>query len=361
MSRLAAEWTSAVLLAALMALSSATSGSSARADPEPPASETSEPEAEAAPDWPFVSLPVTLGAPGERVEFAPGSITLIGPPGGEGPTYAVPTRLDRAGRVLAPITVNNKGPFRFILDTGANRSVVSQRVLTALELPLAPNGPSIEVHGVTGRAVLPAVELELLQAGELVLARDHTVPVLGQAVLANADGILGVEGLGSARIDIDFIEDRVTITRSSGRQRAPSGYLTIPVSLKHNGLIIVPGRVGRVRVRAIIDTGAERTLGNNALREALLKARRAATAEMVTTVFGATPDIGHGMSMIAPTIYLGDAELRDLEVTFGDLHVFRIWNLEDEPALLIGMDLLGSVERLVIDYRRRELQVKPRG
>jgi hypothetical protein len=94
-------------------------------------------------------------------------------------------------------------------------------VLTALELPLAPNGPSIEVHGVTGRAVLPAVELELLQAGELVLARDHTVPVLGQAVLANADGILGVEGLGSARIDIDFIEDRVTITRSSGRSARP--------------------------------------------------------------------------------------------------------------------------------------------
>mgnify|MGYP006143675803 CR=1 FL=1 len=66
---------------------------------------------------------------------------------------------------------------------------------------------------------------------------------------------------------------------------------------------------------------------------------------MVTTVFGATPDIGQGMSMIAPTIYLGEAELRDLEVTFGDLHVFRIWKLEDVPAILIGMDLLGSVER----------------
>jgi predicted aspartyl protease len=355
--REAAAWT----LAAWVGLASLTGGPAARADPQPVTTQgvPAQPDREA--DWPFVSLPVTLGAPGERVELTPGSITLIGPPGGEGPTYAVPTRLDRAGRVLAPITVNDKGPFRFILDTGANRSVVSQRVLTALELSLAPDGPSIEVHGVTGTAILPAVKLDVLQAGDLVLARDHTVPVLGQTVLANADGILGVEGLGSARIDIDFFDDRVTITRSSGRQRAPSGFLTIPVSLKHNGLIVVPGKVGRVRVRAIIDTGAERTLGNNALRAALLKARRAATAEMVTTVFGATPEIGQGMSMIAPTIYLGEAELRDLEVTFGDLHVFRIWKLEDVPAILIGMDLLGSVERLVIDYRRRELQVKPRG
>jgi predicted aspartyl protease len=344
----------------LAGIAGALLGVAGLADPQAPATASSDPVEDSAPDWPFVSLPVTLGAPGAHVEFTPGPITDIAAPGVDGPVYAVPTRLDRAGRVLAPITINDKGPFRFILDTGANRSVVSQRVLKALELPLTPDGPSIEVHGVTGTAVLPAVELAVLQAGDLVLARDHLVPVLGQTVLANADGILGVEGLETARIDIDFVEDSVEITKSSGRQRAPSGFLTIPVTIKHGGLIVVPGRVGRVRVRAIIDTGAERTLGNNALRTALLEARREASAEMVTTVFGATPDIGLGMSMIAPTIYLGEAELRDLEVTFGDLHVFRIWDLEHEPAILIGMDLLGSVDRLVIDYRRRELQVKPR-
>jgi hypothetical protein len=74
---------------------------------------------------------------------------------------------------------------------------------------------------------------------------------------------------------------------------------------------------------------------------------------------GATPDLHEGTSQIAPIIRIGDTELRNLEVTFGDLHVFRIWDLVDEPALLIGMDLLGTVERLVIDYRRREIQLKP--
>ena len=58
-------------------------------------------------------------------------------------------------------------------------------------------------------------------------------------------------------------------------------------------------------------------------------------------MFGATPEVGQGTSLIAPTIFLGEAELRDLEVTFGDLHVFRVWDLEHEPAMLIGMDLLG--------------------
>jgi hypothetical protein len=62
---------------------------------------------------------------------------------------------------------------------------------------------------------------------------------------------------------------------------------------------------------------------------------------------------------MAPSIRLGDTEILNLRITFGDLHVFRVWNLESEPALLIGMDLLGTVERLVIDYRRREIRVQP--
>jgi predicted aspartyl protease len=258
------------------------------------------------------------------------------------------------------VMVNGQGPFRFILDTGANRAVLSPRVLAGLRLQLAADGPTVAVHGVTGTALLPAVRIDELRAGEMVLARDQNVPVLSQTVLADADGILGIEGLRSARIDIDFVEDRVSIVKSSGRQAARSGFLTIDVSLQHGGLIVVPGRVGKVRVKAIIDTGAERTLGNNALREALLLVSRNGAEELTTRVFGATPEVGQGTSLVAPTIFLGEAELRDLEVTFGDLHVFRVWDLEHEPALLIGMDLLGTVERLVIDYRRRELQIKPR-
>ena len=300
-----------------------------------------------------------LAGAGVSIAVAQPSPTLPSSPVPE-PSYAVPTRLDRAVRVLAPVMVNGQGPYRFILDTGANRAVLSPRVLEGLRLQLAADGPTVAVHGVTGTALLPAVRIDELRAGEMVLARDQNVPVLSQTVLADADGILGIEGLRSARIDIDFVEDRVSIVKSSGRQAARSGFLTIDVSLRHGGLIVVPGRVGKVRVKAIIDTGAERTLGNNALRAALLLVSRNGSGELTTRVFGATPEVGQGTSLVAPTIFLGEAELRDLEVTFGDLHVFRVWDLEHEPALLIGMDLLGTVERLVIDYRRRELQIKPR-
>jgi predicted aspartyl protease len=282
----------------------------------------------------------------------------VAPAEGE-PLYAVSTRLDRSGRVLAPVMVNGQGPFRFILDTGANRSVIGASLAEKLQLP--PSERSlVAVHGVTGSGVLPAVRVRQIQAGSLEVGRNKDIPVLAQPVLGGADGILGIEGLGSARIDIDFEKDRVEIKRSTGRDRAEPGFLTIPASLKHRGLLMIPARVGRVTVKAIIDTGAERTLGNAALRDALLLSPKVGEEPVITTVLGATPDLGRGVALIVPTIYIGDAELSNLEVTFADLHVFRLWGLEKEPAILIGMDLLGVVQRLVVDYRRREVQLLPR-
>jgi hypothetical protein len=45
-------------------------------------------------------------------------------------------------------------------------------------------------------------------------------------------------------------------------------------------------------------------------------------------------------------------------VTFGDFHVFKVWSLLDEPALVIGMDVLGTLSEFSIDYPRREFQLK---
>ena len=45
-------------------------------------------------------------------------------------------------------------------------------------------------------------------------------------------------------------------------------------------------------------------------------------------------------------------------VTMGDMQIFEQWKLTSEPVLLIGMDTLGLLDTLIIDYRRRELQIQ---
>jgi hypothetical protein len=49
-----------------------------------------------------------------------------------------------------------------------------------------------------------------------------------------------------------------------------------------------------------------------------------------------------------------------MPVTFADLHVFKVWGLEHEPALLIGMDLIGTLQRFVVDYERQEVHLQTR-
>jgi predicted aspartyl protease len=295
---------------------------------------------------------LALGAPGQ------------GPSAGvDGPEAAAPPAdvdqvagLDHAGRVLADIYLNGRGPLRFILDTGANRSAVSARTLGALDPALVPDS-EINVHGVTGPAVLPAFTIDRLQVGDLSF-QGVRVPVLGDDVFADADGILGIDLLQNARIEVDLENDRVVVRRSRG-MRAAKGYLTVPARLQQGGLLLVNGKVGRLPVKVILDTGAERSLGNPRLLEALLADPAVNQSQAAATVLGATPGVIEGTALVAPTIRIGDAVLSDLLVTFGDLHVFRVWGLDDEPALLIGMDLLGRLRAFVVDYPRREFQLLP--
>jgi hypothetical protein len=168
---------------------------------------------------------------------------------------------------------------------------------------------------------------------------------------------LGVQGFEGLRVTVDFSDDEITIVRSRG-QRARLHEGIIPATLRFGRLLVVDGYVGRIRVKAVIDTGAETTLGNPALRDALLRKRRDKHAPDDAFVIGLNDVSQGGRFLRTPRIRLGDAEIEGLHIIYGDIHVFKLWELEDEPAILVGMDVLGSLERLVIDYRREEIQFR---
>jgi hypothetical protein len=208
------------------------------------------------------------------------------------------------------------------------------------------------VNGITGSARVPSVPIEHLQAGDLIL-RDLHLPVIWAPVMADADGILGAAGLKNERILAQFTRNRVTITRSPSL--APRGYQRVHVDLMENGLMTLVVRVGGVRARAVIDTGAERSLGNQALLDALHHWQNTRKAPQFTDVYGTTSDIARGRLGLAPMILFGPLKMNDVDLIYGDFHIFEVWKMRDEPALILGMDVLGSVTSLGIDFRNREL------
>ncbi|MBM2853357.1 MAG: hypothetical protein HW417_285 [Steroidobacteraceae bacterium] len=271
------------------------------------------------------------------------------------PRYVAPTRRDRIGRIWAPVLINGQGPFRLVLDTGATNSAVTAKVAEALGKTLDYPG-TITLQGATGSVKVPAILVDSMEVGELLM-EPKRLPIVPDA-LGGAEGILGTEGLGDKRITIEFRHDRITIMRSRN-ERAGPGFVTIPIKFMRGRLLVVDGWLGGVRVKAIIDTGGQSTLGNLALRDALA-GRRSALPAVPDQVIGATLDIQIGDRVSTPALAMGDIVVRNPAMTFADFSIFKHWKMTDEPAMLVGMDVLGLIETLIIDYRRRELQVRLR-
>ena len=271
------------------------------------------------------------------------------------PRYVAPTNRDRIGRVWVPVMINDKGPFRLVLDSGATHSAVIPSVASALQIPLN-RSPPVKLLGVTGTAVVPSIRVDSLSVGDLLVA-PSTLPVVND-VFGGAEGLLGMDGMADKRIYIDFRNDFINVSYSRNR-RAAVGFDTIPFLKTDLQLLMVNTRIGNLNVRAIIDTGAQASVGNEALRQALAS-RFVRKHDSIDEITGATGETQSGKAANISMISIGDLTMRGVRVTFGDMSIFEHWNLHDEPILLIGMDVIGLMDTLVIDYRRRELHIRAR-
>jgi hypothetical protein len=216
------------------------------------------------------------------------------------------------------------------------------------------------LQGVTGSAAVPTVQVDRFAVGDLEQGAQH-LPIVSNA-LGGADGVLGTRGMQNRRVDIDFRHDLISIERSKG-QRATAGFCVIPFDETRGYLILVQGLIDGVSIRAIIDTGGEITVANSALRDALR--RRMRVPGKWSQVEGITTDVQDANMVATPPLLIacrksrGDVvEIRYHDVSYGDLRIFEHWHMTREPTMLVGMDALGLLDRLIIDYRLHELQIR---
>jgi Aspartyl protease len=269
------------------------------------------------------------------------------------PRFVAPTRRDQIGRIWAPVVINGRGPFRLVLDTGASHSAVTAMVALALGLP-TDKSPPVLLRGVTGSATVPTIRVDSLTVGDLSVD-SPMLPIVPDA-MGGAQGVLGSEGLANKRIFIDFRHDLINITFSRG-EKAERDFVNIPFRQLRGQLIIVDAVVGNIRTKAIIDTGGQTTIANLALRNALARSSYGGKGRP-DQITGATMAVEDGMIIATPAIQFGSIKMLDAGVTFGDMYIFKQWKLTSEPAILIGMDALGMLDTLVIDYRRHELHMR---
>ncbi|WP_293899591.1 retroviral-like aspartic protease family protein [Phenylobacterium sp.] len=272
-------------------------------------------------------------------------------PDEESPATELDTTTDTYEHMLAPVIINGQGPFNFLLDTGANVSCVSNRLMARLDLK--SSGASAAVHTVVGVHNRPVVILDRLQVGprNRRMVRAPALPMKGTDV----DGVLGVDWLKGQRLVLDFKARKLEIIRSQADVDEPGHVVVVPARRRHGQLTIVDADLSGHRISAIIDSGAQGSLCNSKLRDIVhaLDAKRGDRPPpryvRMETLAGEAFD---GESIFLPFLRLGGLHLGNVPVTYAEMHVFDIWGLKDTPALVIGMDLLGQFEQVALDFGR---------
>jgi hypothetical protein len=269
------------------------------------------------------------------------------------PRYVAPTRRDQIGRIWAPVFINGRGPFRMVLDTGASHSAITAMVALALGIP-TDQSPPVLLRGVTGSAKVPTIHVDNLTVGDLAV--DSAVLPIVPDAMGGAQGVLGSQGLANKRIFIDFLHDQISITFSR-EDKLGRDFIRIPFNSLRGQLIVVNATVGQVPTKAIIDTGGQTTIANLALRDALAR-RNLSSRGLPDQIIGATMAVQDGQLIPMPAIEFGSIQIVTGGVTFADMEIFKEWKLTHEPAIVIGMDALGMLDTLVIDYRRHLLEMR---
>jgi predicted aspartyl protease len=281
------------------------------------------------------------------------------------PTDATGTRLetafDEALRMTVPVYLDNRGPFQFVVDTGANRTVVG--IETAQRCSLADDGQAA-VHGIAGIQAAPFVKVPRLRVGQ-VLSYKLSLPVLPKQSLG-ADGLLGIDVLKGRRMELNFRANTFEIGPSGsgaivGRgsdTRIPdrNGAITVPAQYRSGQLVIFDADVAGIPVNAFLDSGAQITCGNEALLAALVAADPAYAQRMTTTqLISATGQTSQATLAPLPRLRLGGIGLYDIRAAFAPLHIFSLWGLNNRPAMLVGIDVLRNFDSVTLDFGRREV------
>jgi predicted aspartyl protease len=257
-------------------------------------------------------------------------------------------------RLTVPVAVGRSGPFPFVIDTGAERTVVSREL--ANRLGLSPGQP-VNLTSMVDRSLVQTVivpELAIESIGQR-----HTVhaPALAGRDLG-AIGMLGIDLLQNHKVLIDFDKGVMTVDQSSARpmKRRKRDEIVISGRSKYGQLIVTNARLNGQRIQVVLDTGAQVSIGNSALLQLInQRARKALKPTEITSVTGAKAPASYTM---VPGIWIDGVMFNNLAVAFADVEPFRHFELEDRPALLLGMDALRSFRRVEIDFPNRQVRFR---
>ena len=265
-------------------------------------------------------------------------------------TEDIKFRDDGYDRMTVPVRLQGTGPYRFLVDTGADRTAISSDLATRLKLY---TGDQLQLHSVGKVATVSTASITALRLTRREVRVDDAAVLESRDM--GADGILGVDSLSSERVLFDFEGQTMSIVPSSNRENFDRNEIVITARRRNGRLVLTQARANDRPVAVVLDTGAQISVGNAALRKQLVGNRAVDPNSMIqlTTVTG---EIINGECVFIDRLKLGDVDLKNVGVVFADAPAFKKLDLEKKPAMLLGMNAMRAFDRISIDFSTKKVR-----
>ena len=256
-------------------------------------------------------------------------------------------------RLTVEVRVNGRGPYQFVVDSGADTSVIGLRIARDLQLPL---GTPVVLNNMTDSNIVDRVRVSELTLGPSRIQNLH-LPALQERDIGGA-GMIGIDALARERLMLDFEKRLIKVEDAAKPPKRLPGEIVITARRKRGQLILTQVKAAGLPLDAVIDTGSQVTIGNLAHRDKLVRRTRGEIQTIsVTGVTGKTIDLQ--LAQIAE-LRIGSVILRNVPIAFADLPPFKVFGLSQEPALLLGTDILETFRRISLDFSARKVRFQLR-
>ena len=255
-------------------------------------------------------------------------------------------KTDQHDRMTVQVRIAEKGPFHFLIDTGAENTVLSTALASRLALK---SEHKAHLVGVAGTQEVDTVIIDQIDLGQRSFYSLLAPLLPGDDI--GAEGILGLDSLQGQRVQIDFRKNLIAVddAKALGGNR---GYEIVVTARRKSGqLIMTDAVVDGIRVNVVIDTGAEYSIGNRSLQSALAKKHGGGTM-VLRSVTGQeiTADLG-----VASNLKINDMNFGNVVIAYADAPPFKALGLADKPALFLGMRDMRALDRIAIDFSTRRI------
>ncbi len=262
-----------------------------------------------------------------------------------GHSETIPAEALADQRLTVAVHIGNAGPYPFIVDTAAERSVISREIAHELALPSAGRSRMLSMTSTR--------EIEQVHMRDVSLTAGATrdlQPFSLRGEHIGAAGVLGIDALRGQRLILDFSANTMQIVPSRRNAQAEENAIVVRARQRYGQLVLAESRIDGVDIDVIIDSGLQISVGNEALRR-LLSGRTGRFQPI--TLYGITGETQEADYAVVDTFNIGGIRIEGMPVAFANAHVFRRLRLTRRPALFLGMDTLRLFERVAVDFPNR--------